>query len=265
MDDSGGGRFRGFVRGAAGDGGGVKDGDVGKVAGGEQALARHGEAGGGLGGDLVDGLFEGHPAALADDLAEEEGEGAVEAGVGAALDVEAVADDGAEGMGKQVAEVVVGLVEGEDVDVGGFGAEEMERGVDGMFAEGFADGGEVLADEAFADRGAHGGDEDVAPLLGGLLDHGRLHLAAEGGVGQAFEEGGVAAVEGPGGEELGEDGAAGEVGVAIESDVEPFVAGGFQLFEGLRLLGPVAAADGLEVGDLEAAAGRAGQRQLLVD
>ena len=265
MDDSGGGRFGSFVGGAAGNGGGVEDGDVGVVARGEDALAGHGEAGGGLGGDLVDGLFEGHPVAFANYLAEEEGEGAVEAGMGAALDVEAVADDGAEGVGQQVAEVVVGLVEGEDVDVGGFGAEQVERGVNGMFAEGFADGGEVVADEAFADWGAHGRDEDVAPLLGGLLDHGRLHLAAESGVGETSEEGGGSAVEGPGGEELGEHGASGEVGVAIEGDVDAFVAGGFELFEGLGLFGPVATADGLEVGDLEAAAGGAGERQLLVD
>ncbi len=103
MDDSGGGRFGCFVGGAAGNCGGIEDGDIGEVAGGEEALARHGEAGGGLGGDLVDGLFEGHPAAFADDFAEEEGEGAVEAGVGAALDVETVADDGAEGVGEEVA------------------------------------------------------------------------------------------------------------------------------------------------------------------
>ncbi len=97
-----------------------------------------------------------------------------------------------------------------------------------------------------------------------MFDHGRFHLAAEGGVGEAFEEGRGATVEGPMGEELGEDGAAGEVGIAIEGDVEAFVAGGFELFEGLGLLGPIASADGLEVGDLEAATGGTGERQLFV-
>lgn len=213
----------------------------------------------------MDGLCEGHPAAFANELAEEEGEGAVEAGVGAALDVETVADDGAEGVGQELAEVVVGLIEGDDVDVGGFDAEEVEGGVDGMFAEGFADGGEVVADEVLADGRADGGDEDIAPLLGRLFDHGGLDLAAEDGVGEALEEGGGASVEGPGGKQLGEDGAAGEVGVAIEGHVETFVAGGFELFEGLGLLGPVAAADGLEVGDLEAAAGGAGEVELFVE
>ncbi len=125
------------------------------------------------------------------------------------------------------------------------GAQEGEDGVDGVFSEGFADGGEVGADEAFADWGADGGDEDIAPLLGDLVDHGGPHLAAESGVGESGEQGWGAAVEGPGGKELRENGAAGEVGVAVEGDVDAFVAGGFELFEGLGLLGPIAAAYGL--------------------
>lgn len=265
MDDAGGGGFRGGVGRPGRDLDGIEDGDVGEVARGEKALAGHRKAGGRLGGDLVDGLFEGHPAALADDLAEEEGEGAVEAGMGLAFDVEAVADDRAEGVGEKLLQVGVALVEGEDIDIAVFGAEEGEDGVDGVFGEGLADGGEVGADEVFADSGADGGDEDIAPLLGDLFDHGGFHRAAERWVREAGEEGGGTAVEGPGGEELGEDGAAGEVGVTIEGDVDAFVAGGFQLFEGFGLLGPVTATHGLEMRDLEAATSCAREVQLLVE
>ncbi len=102
MDDAGGSGFWGGVGGPTGDVDGIEDGDVGEVAGGEEALAGHRKAGGRLSGDLVNGLFEAHPAALADDLAEQEGEGAVEAGMGAAFHEKAVADDGAEGVGEQL-------------------------------------------------------------------------------------------------------------------------------------------------------------------
>ena len=213
----------------------------------------------------MDGLFEGHPTALADDLAEEEGEGAVEAGMGLTFDVEAVADDRAEGVGEQLLQVFVALVEGQDIDVALLGAEEGENGVDGMFSEGFADGGEVGADEVFTDGGADGGDKDVAPLLGGLLNHGGLHVEAEGRVGEASKECGGAAVEGPSGEELSQYGTTGKVWVAIEGDVDAFVAGGFEFFESLGLLGPVATPYGLEVGNLEAAAGRPREVKLLVE
>ena len=185
--------------------------------------------------------------------------------MGLAFDVEAVADDRAEGVGEQLLQVLVALVEGEDVDVTLLGPEEGKDSVDGVFGESVSDGGEVGTDEVFTDGGADGGDENIAPLLGDLLDHGSFHVSAERGVGEACEEGGGAAVDSPGGQELGKDGAAGEVGVAIEGDVDAFVAGGFELFESFGLLGPVAATDGLEVGNLQAAAGGAGQVKLFVE
>ena len=98
--------------------------------------------------------------------------------MGLAFDVEAVADDGAKGVGEELLEVLVALVEGENIDVAVFGAEEGKDGVDGVFGEGLADGSEVGADEVFADGGADGGDEDIAPLLGDLFDHGGLHVTA---------------------------------------------------------------------------------------
>ena len=60
------------------------------------------------------------------------------------------------------------------------------------------------------------------------------------------------------------DGAAGEVGVEVEADVDAVGVGLFDAIEGGLWLAPVRTAYCLEVGDLEAAAGAAGEFDLLL-
>jgi len=73
------------------------------------------------------------------------------------------------------------------------------------------------------------------------------------------------AIQRPLRQKLLENGAPSQIGIAVECDVDPITVRLFELVERGSLLVPVAAAHGLQVRDLQAAAGGAGQVTLFVD
>lgn len=247
-----------FEGGAAGDGLGVEDGDVGEVVFFDEAAVAEVEVFGGEAGDFADAGFESEHFFGADVAGEEFGIAGVEEAAGfAEAHEDGVGGDGDFGVFEggeagALGEVVVGCGHGfEDEDFAVFFEEEVAGGVEGVFAELFGHGGEGHAFVGFVffgddghDAGAlpaHDFEEVEGPGVVAGVGPGELavedvveHALAQFAAADAVEDGFAVVVEGPRGEEGEEVGEAGGGGHDVHADVDAFAA---EVVEAVELFG----------------------------